>query len=111
MSYQKLSKMRLGLSFCAIIAGFYVCIGVTNALGMCRKGGPLVPNEAGLLEKTIPEMISIGFPNAGMNDIQVARGAQSKIVVLPRFSSGLFRAMFAMKEIWNGKEIHRRISA
>ncbi|MDO6616885.1 hypothetical protein Q4505_14955, partial [Pacificibacter sp. 1_MG-2023] len=26
-------------------------------------------------------------------------------VVLPGFSSGLFRAMFAMKEIWNGKEI------
>lgn len=32
-------------------------------------------------------------------------------VVLSRFSSGLFRAMFAMKEIWNGNEIHRRVSA
>ena len=32
-------------------------------------------------------------------------------VVLSRFSSGLFRAMFAMKEIENGKEIHRRVSA
>ena len=32
-------------------------------------------------------------------------------VVLSRFSSGLFRAMFAMKEIKNGKEIHRRFSA
>ena len=31
-------------------------------------------------------------------------------MVLPRFSSGLFRAMFAMKEIWNGKEVHRRVS-
>jgi hypothetical protein len=30
-------------------------------------------------------------------------------VVLSRFSSGLFRAMFAMKEIKNGKEIHRRV--
>jgi hypothetical protein len=30
---------------------------------------------------------------------------------LSRFSSGLFRAMFAMKEIWNGNEIHRRVSA
>ena len=30
---------------------------------------------------------------------------------LSRFSSGLFRAMFAMKEIENGKEIHRRVSA
>ena len=28
-------------------------------------------------------------------------------VVLSRFSSGLFRAMFAMKERTNGKEIHR----
>ena len=27
------------------------------------------------------------------------------------FSSGLFRAMFAMKEIWDGKEVHRRVSA
>ena len=33
------------------------------------------------------------------------RGAGA--VVLPRFSSGLFRAMFAMKERTNGKEIHR----
>ena len=33
------------------------------------------------------------------------------IMVLSRFSSGLFRAMFAMKEIWNGKKIHRRVSA
>ena len=31
-------------------------------------------------------------------------------LVLSRFSSGLFRAIFAMKEIWNGKEIHRRVS-
>jgi hypothetical protein len=28
-------------------------------------------------------------------------------LVLSRFSSGLFRAMFAMKERTNGKEIHR----
>jgi len=33
------------------------------------------------------------------------------ILVLSRFSPGLFRAMFAMKEIWNGKEIHRRVPA
>ncbi len=32
-------------------------------------------------------------------------------LVLPRCSSGLFRAMFAMKEIERGKEIHRRVSA
>ena len=32
-------------------------------------------------------------------------------LVLSRFSSGLFRAMFAMKEIKNGKEIHRRVSS
>jgi LysR family glycine cleavage system transcriptional activator len=32
-------------------------------------------------------------------------------VVMPRFSSGFFRAMFAMKEIWNGKKIHRRVPA
>ena len=38
------------------------------------------------------------------------RGDQIKLV-LSRFSSGLFRAMFAMKEIENGKEIYRRVSA
>ncbi len=32
-------------------------------------------------------------------------------VVLPRFSSGVFRAMFAMEETRNGNEIHRRVSA
>ena len=32
-------------------------------------------------------------------------------LVLPRFISGHFRAMFAMKEIKNGNEIHRRVSA
>ncbi len=31
-------------------------------------------------------------------------------LVLSRFSSGLFRAMFAMKETRNGNEIHRRVS-
>ena len=35
----------------------------------------------------------------------------SRNLVLSRFSSGLFRAMFAMNEIWHGKEIHRRVSA
>ncbi len=32
-------------------------------------------------------------------------------LVLSRFSSGLFRAMFAMKEIKNGNKIHGRVSA
>jgi hypothetical protein len=32
-------------------------------------------------------------------------------LVLSRFSSGLFRAKITMKEIENGKEIHRRVSA
>ena len=31
-------------------------------------------------------------------------------LVLSLFSFTIFRAMFAMKEIWNGKEIHRRVS-
>ena len=31
----------------------------------------------------------------------------SFLMVLSRFSSGLFRAIFAMREIENGKEIHR----
>ena len=32
-------------------------------------------------------------------------------ITMSRFSSGFFRAMFAMKEIWYGNEIHRRVSA
>ena len=31
-------------------------------------------------------------------------------MVLPRFSSGLFRAMFGITEIKNGTEIHRQVS-
>jgi putative transposase len=37
--------------------------------------------------------------------IEALKEALAKLV-LSRFSSGLFRAMFAMKEIENGKEIH-----
>ena len=32
-------------------------------------------------------------------------------MVLPRFISSLFRAIFSMKEIENGTEIHRRVPA
>ena len=42
---------------------------------------------------------------------RIARFRAAMNVVLSRFSSGLFRAMFAMKEIKNGNEIHRRVSA
>ena len=31
-------------------------------------------------------------------------------VVLPCFRSGLFRSTFAIKKIWQGKEVHRRVS-
>jgi hypothetical protein len=48
--------------------------------------------------------------NAG-SDFNSRGWTGSSILVLPRFSSGLFRAMFAMKEIKNGNEIHRRVSA
>jgi hypothetical protein len=34
-----------------------------------------------------------------------------RTMALSQFSSGPFRAMFAMKEIWNSNEIHRRVSA
>jgi hypothetical protein len=46
---------------------------------------------------------------SGIENADDLLGNQS--LVLPRFSSGLFRAMFAMKEIRNGKEIHKRVSA
>jgi len=35
----------------------------------------------------------------------------SRAMVLPLFSSGLFRAMFALMESKSGNEIHRRVSA
>ena len=41
------------------------------------------------------------------NVVKMAFGFGLNRLVLPRFSSGLFRAMFAMKEIENGTEIHR----
>ena len=43
------------------------------------------------------------------SDLGVGLSTLNKWVqlVLSRFSSGLFRAMFAMKERTNGKEIHR----
>jgi hypothetical protein len=40
-----------------------------------------------------------------------APGQTLKGLVLPRFSSGLLRAMFAINETRNGNEIHRRVSA
>ena len=40
---------------------------------------------------------------------EVGSFCKATLLVLSRFSSGLFRALFSMKEIWNGKEIHRRV--
>ena len=45
------------------------------------------------------------------SDIDSGRKKDRPQMDLSRFSSGLFRAMFAMKEIENGKEIHTRVSA
>ncbi|WP_187293132.1 hypothetical protein [Octadecabacter arcticus] len=53
---------------------------------------------------------SIGL-GADNTVVEVFASLDTGTLVLPRFSSGLFRAMFAMKEIRNGKEIHRRVSA
>jgi hypothetical protein len=53
----------------------------------------------------------IGQPGKFAKEGQITsavRGQQPiQKLVLSRFSSGLFRAMFAMKERTNGKEIHR----
>ena len=43
--------------------------------------------------------------------IVVAAGERRLFVDLSRFRFGLFRAMFAMKEIRNGNQIYRRVSA
>jgi hypothetical protein len=42
--------------------------------------------------------------------VRVCLANQSHGMVLTRYSSGLFRAMFAIREIENGNEIHRRVS-
>ena len=49
-------------------------------------------------------------PNTRNKCVEFGIDLDGFILVLPRFSSGLFRAMFAMKEIENGNEIHRRVS-
>ena len=47
-----------------------------------------------------------------MGNVFKWRHYRGKVILdLWRFSSVLFGAMFAIKEIWNGKEIHRRVSA
>jgi len=56
-----------------------------------------------------------GFPryvkNSATLSATVNKYLRANGLVLSRFSSGLFRAMFAMKETRNGNEIHRRVSA
>jgi hypothetical protein len=42
--------------------------------------------------------------------VRVWLANQSCGMVLSLYSTGLFRAIFAMKEIENGNEIHRRVS-
>jgi transposase len=59
----------------------------------------------GLAEQA-PDNKTISIPSH-RNCVSTAR----QWMVLSRFSSGLFRAMFVMKEIKNGNEIHRRVSA
>ena len=44
------------------------------------------------------------------SDIDSGRKKDRPQMDLSRFSSGLFRAMFAMKELRNGNELHRRVS-
>jgi hypothetical protein len=44
-------------------------------------------------------------------DLASERAKRDAELVLSHFSSGLFRAMFAMMEIWNCNEIHRQVSA
>ena len=45
------------------------------------------------------------------SDIDSGRKKDRPQMDLSRFSSGLFRAIVAMKEIENGKEVHRRVPA
>ncbi|MDO6617354.1 hypothetical protein, partial [Pacificibacter sp. 1_MG-2023] len=47
---------------------------------------------------------TLSSKKAVFNMLPEIKDALDSGLVLPGFSSGLFRAMFAMKEIWNGKE-------
>jgi hypothetical protein len=64
------------------------------------------------LLKSIENKVRFGRPRyPPPHDVISERIDDEGSMVLPCFSSGLFRAMFAMKEIWNGKEVHRRVSS
>ena len=68
-------------------------------------------NQAGF-----PILLSIHAPKKKIADIMSKRWSGTLRspffeMDLLQFSSGLFRAIFAMKEIENGKEIHRRVPA
>jgi transposase-like protein len=58
-----------------------------------RKDAVRTALTSGLTRKQVADDLDVGMSTLNM--------------VLSRFSSGLFRAMFAMKERTNGKEIHR----
>ena len=74
---------------------------VLNYMCACDTSDPKVRDLLNTEEKVGP-LLSIWFASGTALD--------ALCLVLSRFSSGLFRAIFAMKEIWNGKEIHRRVS-
>ena len=63
-----------------------------------------------LAHKNVPLLVNKGEKSERRPDFTREEYATMIRMVLSRFSSGLFRAIFAMKEIWNGKEIHRRVS-
>jgi hypothetical protein len=80
------------------------------------KAGETLSNIGRALGKHAASVFGVVAAKGGFAPVPRSRKPGSlsldeREVVLPRFSSGLFRAMFAMKEIWNGKAIHRRVSA
>jgi len=90
-----------------------------------RSEGPFVALDCAVLPEAMAETILFGHgkgvlahdAKGRVGKLETAHGGTlmldevETMLVLSRFSSGLFRAMFAMKEIWNGNEIHRRVSA
>ena len=85
---------------------YSACIRITDPkrpLFESQKGGHFSAN-------TMCQLFLDIYKAVGLKDASSHSGRSTYIMVMSRFSSGLFRAMFAMKEIENGKE-ERRVPA
>ena len=111
--YSKSSKLSEA-RFWAVVKGFAADLTALRTAQLCGVNRNTVNRIYRGLRERIFVACEAQRPFFGVVEVDEsffgARRVKGKLV-LSRFSSGLFRAMFAVKEIENGKEIHRRVSA